>query len=74
MVIIVSQYAKSLSHLSWRLLKGFSVRLSHLGAGKSLTIITHLILVKSTSVASQGSAEYQPFAEALRNDRACSAT
>ena len=50
MVIIVSQYAKSLSHLSWRLLEGFSVHLRHLGIGKSLTIITHLILVKSTTV------------------------
>lgn len=50
MVIIVCQYAKSLAHLSWGLLKGFSVHLCHSGIGKSLTIITHLILVKSTTV------------------------
>lgn len=36
--------------ISWRLLKGFSVYLCLLGIGKSLTIITHLILVKSTTV------------------------
>lgn len=49
-VIIVSQYAKSLAHLSWRPPKGFSVHLCHLDIGKSLTITIHLILVKSTTM------------------------
>lgn len=36
--------------ISWRLPKGFSVYLCLFSIGKSLTIITHLILVKSTTV------------------------